>query len=272
MAKARRYTAGDGCTPAALKATGEGAAFAVKRSDDHGATFWPRGGVIVMPSSNVSQCEALVYDSQQSRLILWYWNGLVLETTRCHLVWSGCNVQRQSTDLGSTWSPERMLDLGSFNYSMPGPGRGVQLRTSGPHAGHLLFPVHKANVGSDRKAWGHTMGVFIIDDGGRQWRLGLSLNYMASIDGHLSVPSLLTSGKDTPPGTLIGVPIIGNLMDELVRWRNLTKLLDEINPVALPRALQRAAAQLRVAMKEAQLFAFKFECVAGVVVDPVKEL
>ena len=105
------------------------------------------------------------------------------------------------------------------------------------------------------------MGVFIIDDGGRQWRLGLSLNYMASIDGHLSVPSLLTSGKDTPPGTLIGVPIIGNLMDELVRWRNLTKLLDEINPVALPRALQGAAVQLRAAMKEAQLFAFKFECI-----------
>ena len=33
VAQARRYT-GDGCVPAALNATGDGAAFAVKRSDD----------------------------------------------------------------------------------------------------------------------------------------------------------------------------------------------------------------------------------------------
>ena len=91
--------------------------------------------------------------------------------------------------------------------------------------------------------------------------LGLSLNCMASIDGYL-ISSLLASGKGAV-GTLMGVPIIGNLMDELVRWRNQTKLLDEINPVAVPRALQGAAVQLRVAMKEAQLFAFKFECIAG---------
>jgi hypothetical protein len=90
--------------------------------------------------------------------------------------------------------------------------------------------------------------------------LGLSLNCMASIDGYL-LPSLLTSGKHTP-STLMGVPIIGNLMDEPVRWRNQTKLLDEINPVALPRVVQGAVAQLRVVMKEAQLFAFKFECIA----------
>ena len=89
--------------------------------------------------------------------------------------------------------------------------------------------------------------------------LGLSLNCVDSIDGYL-IPSLLTSGNNAS-SALLGVPIIGNKMDELVRWRNQTKLLDEINPVALPQALQGAAVQFRVVMKEAQLFAFKFECI-----------
>jgi hypothetical protein len=93
--------------------------------------------------------------------------------------------------------------------------------------------------------------------------LGLSLNCMASIDGYL-LPSLLTSGGGKhmyTPSALLGVPIIGNVMDELVRWRNQTKLLDEINPVALPRAMQGTTVQLRVAMKAAHLFSFRFECV-----------
>ena len=89
--------------------------------------------------------------------------------------------------------------------------------------------------------------------------LGLSLNCMASIDGYV-IPSLLTSGNNAS-SALAGVPIIGNKMDELVRWRNQTKLLDETNPVSLPRALQGVAVQLRLEMKEAQLFAFKFECI-----------
>ena len=64
--------------------------------------------------------------------------------------------------------------------------------------------------------------------------LGLSLNCVDSIDGYL-IPSLLTSGNNAS-SALLGVPIIGNKMDGLVRWCNQTTLLDETNQVSLPRA------------------------------------
>ena len=104
--------------------------------------------------------------------------------------------------------------------------------------------------------------------------LGLTLNAMASIDGYLT-PSVLilntsSNRANGRPDTQApfeqmtvhdGVPIIGNVMDELVRWRNRTTLLDEINPVFLPRSSQGQVAQVRVAMKEASLFAFRFQCI-----------
>ena len=88
--------------------------------------------------------------------------------------------------------------------------------------------------------------------------LGLSLNAMASIDGYLTA-SLVKNGATL----LAAVPTIGNVMDELVRWRNQTTLLDETNPVTVPRAMQGAAVQLQVSMKEAHLFSFKFECIGA---------
>lgn len=109
--------------------------------------------------------------------------------------------------------------------------------------------------------------------------LGLTLNAMASIDGYVT-PSVVilkfnanSSMADGHPDMQApfeqmtvhdGVPIIGNVMDELVRWRNRTTiLLDEINPVVLPRSSQGEVAQLRVAMKEASLFAFRFQCIGS---------
>ena len=92
---------------------------------------------------------------------------------------------------------------------------------------------------------------------GSSSELGLNLNAMASIDGFL-VPSLIA----TKSLTLSGVPIIGNVMDEPVRWRNITADLDETNPVALPLALQGAVVQLRIAMKAAHLYSFRFECIS----------
>ena len=86
--------------------------------------------------------------------------------------------------------------------------------------------------------------------------LELSLNTMVSIAGFLEVAL-----EGASSGAMVSVPIIGNFVDYTVRWRNITTpAKDEVNPSTLPRAYQGATVRLRLAMKEANLFAFQFRC------------
>ena len=86
FAEARRYT-GDGCIPKAIKATGVGSALAMKRSDDFGRSWYPKGGRIVSPAGFD---ESAVFDARRGAVTLLY------PTTYTTKI----NAQRRSTDLG----------------------------------------------------------------------------------------------------------------------------------------------------------------------------
>ena len=95
FAEARRYT-GDGCIPKAIKATGVGSALAMKRSDDNGRSWYPKGGRIVSPAGFD---ESAVFDARRGAVTLLY------PTTYTTKI----NAQRRSTDLGKATS-ERPSD------------------------------------------------------------------------------------------------------------------------------------------------------------------
>ena len=95
FAEARRYT-GDGCIPKAIKATGVGSALAMKRSDDGGRSWYPKGGRIVSPAGFD---ESAVFDARRGAVTLLY---PPTYTTKL-------NAQRRSTYLGKATS-ERPRD------------------------------------------------------------------------------------------------------------------------------------------------------------------
>eukprot|EP01051_Picozoa_sp_SAG22_P004321 SAG22_NODE_229_length_14598_cov_13.257052_2_plen_305_part_00 len=118
--------------------------------------WYPKGGEIVVASG---YDESAVFDSHHGIVTLLYpkrWTTKV-------------NAYRQSTNWGDSFGPEVPLDLGKFNDSLVGPGRGLQL-SGGPHAGRLLFAAHNSNNG-----WQRTNVVLISDDHGTHWHIGATI-------------------------------------------------------------------------------------------------
>lgn len=97
------------------------------------------------------------------------------------------------------------LDLGAFNDSLVGPGRGLQLR-GGPHAGRLLFAVHHGEGGPSTSAWKRTNAILISDDGGGTWRVGAQLPGMdeaqlaeSGASGEVTIAARVHSGPGWSP-------------------------------------------------------------------------
>lgn len=106
--------------------------------------------------------------------------------------------------MGLSWSSEMPVDLGPFNASLVGPGRGLQLR-NGPHAGRLLFAVHHGAGGPSTSAWKRTNAILISDDGGTSWRVGATLPGMdeaqlaeSGAGGEITIAARVHSGPAFP--------------------------------------------------------------------------
>lgn len=139
----------------------------MKRSDDAGRSWYPPGGQIVVPEG---YDESAVFDAATGAVTLLFPKQPVPGSD----VANATNARRASTDLGRSWDAVAAVDLGAFNGSLVGPGRGLQLR-GGPHAGRLLFAVHHGEGDLKTAAWKRSNTIVISDTGGRHWRRGATL-------------------------------------------------------------------------------------------------
>ena len=138
--------------------------------------------------------ESAVFDARRGAITLLYPTSY---TTKI-------NAQRRSTDFGLSWTDEMPIDLGAFNNSLVGPGRGLQLR-NGPHAGRLLFAVHHDEGGPSTAGWKRTNAILISDDGGGSWRVGATLPGMdaaqlaeSGAGGEITIAARVHSGPAFP--------------------------------------------------------------------------
>eukprot|EP00035_Acanthoeca_spectabilis_P014612 m.281716 g.281716 ORF g.281716 m.281716 type:complete len:480 (-) comp16177_c0_seq2:109-1548(-) len=142
FAECRRST-GDGCLPTGVKNSGV-RDVCMRRSVD-GGRHWGNLTVIAYDSSQ----DTAVYDT-------------VTKTVIVNVLGPAGNDQVVSTDLGLTWSQPRSIGLNVSSET--GPGVGIQLSPSNPHApGRLLFIGHAGAYVQDY--------VWYSDDHGETYKL-----------------------------------------------------------------------------------------------------
>ena len=142
-----RHRTGDGCNH--LNYTADGPRdICMRRSTDSGTTWGPLCTLV----RNSGQ-DTAVFDETTSTVVLNF-NA------------ESGNSQIVSGDLGLTWSRARFIggDLGKYNGVAAGPGRGLQLSATNPHApGRLLFIGHKGSYVQDV--------VWYSDDHGKSYKV-----------------------------------------------------------------------------------------------------
>eukprot|EP01062_Namystynia_karyoxenos_P053888 TRINITY_DN438_c0_g1_i1.p1 TRINITY_DN438_c0_g1~~TRINITY_DN438_c0_g1_i1.p1 ORF type:complete len:499 (+),score=155.31 TRINITY_DN438_c0_g1_i1:99-1499(+) len=150
MAECRR-TIGDGCNPeGGHTVAGRQRDICMKRSADGGATW--------------SALEMVFPGCLQPNPVWEADLGTILINMNCGEVSTARISQSVSSDLGRTWSAPRQIDqdFGGAAGSSVGPGVGLRLSATNPHApGRLLFIGH---VGPYKRDW-----VWFTDDNGASY-------------------------------------------------------------------------------------------------------
>jgi len=142
FAECRRST-GDGCEPTGVKSAGPRDVCA-RRSVDGGASW----GNLTVIAPNAGQ-DTAVYDA-------------VAKTVVVNVLGSSGNMQVVSPDLGLSWSEP--ASIGLPHSSETGPGVGIQLSATNPHApGRLLFIGHAGAYVQDY--------VWYSDDHGKSYKV-----------------------------------------------------------------------------------------------------
>ena len=65
----------------------------------------------------------------------------------------GSNWQTLSTDIGRSWSDPTGINLGVYNGTSVGPGRGLQLSEDSPAPGRILFIGHHGPYEVSKRTW-----------------------------------------------------------------------------------------------------------------------
>jgi hypothetical protein len=129
-----RHNIGDGCIPAGAKTKPGGTNLCSRVSTDGGASW----GALVTLAKNAGQPTA-TYDRIRQRIVLEFNSK---SDPKC--LGAGCcpNFQLVSSDGGASWSPKVSVSLGVTQQARAGPGVGIQLSSTNPHA-----PGRLVNIG-----------------------------------------------------------------------------------------------------------------------------
>lgn len=177
-----RCGSGDGCHPHRVHQV-DHMDTVMKRSTDGGHT-WSNLQVVYSAACTDRDHGTPVYDETRNRVVLVF-------RGEDSLTWT-----MHSSDDGKTWSTPAQIPLGDYNQSRVSPGRGLQLRSTNPHAPNRLVFVAQFGTGK------HTTGdvVYFSDDGGITWTLS---------------PTIVTHGNEAQMVELLNGTLLMNARIEV---------------------------------------------------------